>query len=180
MTEHEQRALMKSQLDGRAKAIYEQYGRYLYAVIFRTLRDCGTPEDVEDCFAETFAEIISHLETIRTEDIKAYIGRAGRNRAINYARSLTRQRQNTVPLEDEAAPSADDLQASSEDRALQRLLLEKIKQLGEPDATIVMQKYYFNRPMKEIAKTVGLSPHNAQVRCGRALKRLRKELEDWR
>ena len=58
--------------------------------------------------------------------------------------------------------------------------LEKIKELGEPDATIVVQKYYFGRKMAEIAEMTGLKPHAAQVRCGRALKKLRKDMEQWR
>jgi DNA-directed RNA polymerase specialized sigma24 family protein len=58
--------------------------------------------------------------------------------------------------------------------------LEKNKELGEPDATIVVQKYYFGRKMAEIAEMTGLNPHAAQVRCGRALKKLRKDMEQWR
>ena len=180
MTDHELRALMRSDMNAGAKALYEQYARYVYAIIYRVLRDCGTREDVEDCFVETFAEIIHHLESIQSENLKSYIGQAARNRALNYSRTLCRHRRNTIPLEEAPEIAGESMAERAEQKAFQRELLSKIQALGEPDATILVQKYYFGRKMADIAKAVGLSTHAAQVRCGRALKRLRKELEDWR
>ena len=180
MTDHELRALMSSSLNEGAKALYRQYAQYIYAIIFRILREYGTQEDVEDCFADTFAEIIQHYKGIQGEHLKSYIGQAARNRALNYAQSLYQQRMRFVPLESVPEPAAETTQAITEQRERDRILLQKIKALGEPDATIIVQKYYFRRKMSEIARMVGLSPHAAQARCGRALKKLRRELEDWR
>ena len=180
MTDHELRALMKSDLNDGAKALYEQYYRYVYAIVCRLVRDCGTQEDVEDCVADTFAEIITHADSIRGDSLKAYIGRAAHNKALNYCRSLNRRAQHSVPLDDAPEPAGDELEPQSEERELRRQLLAAIEQLGEPDATIIMQKYYCGRSMQDIAKAVGLSAHTAQVRCGRALKKLQKALKDWR
>ena len=85
-----------------------------------------------------------------------------------------------APAEGEEIKLGEDLEADDEKRELKEKLLAEIQDLGEPDSTILVQKYYFGRKMGDIAKAVGLSTHAAQVRCGRALKRLRKELEDWR
>ena len=52
-----------------------------------------------------------------------------------------------------------------------------IDSLGEPDSVIIMQKYYFGRSSKEISEIVSLSPAAVRVRCGRAVKRLRKTAE---
>lgn len=180
MTDHELRALMRSDLNAGAQALYKQYFRYVYAIVFRLLRDTGTREDVEDCVADTLAEIITHADRIRSEALKAYIGRAARNNAMNALRSLDRREQYTVPLDDVPELPGEDLGRSTEERALRRRLLEEIERLGEPDATILLQKFYYRRTMSEIAQAVGLSTHAAQVRCGRALKRLQKKLEDWR
>lgn len=180
MTDHELRALMRSDLNAGAKALYQQYYRYVYAIVFRLLRGSGTQEDVEDCVAETFAELITHADSIRSEHLKAYIGRAAHNNALNCIRALNRRQKYIMPLEDAPEIAGEDLNADSEERALRRQLLEEIEQLGEPDATILVQKYYYGRTMSDIAKAVGLSTHAAQVRCGRALKRLQKKLKDWR
>ncbi len=180
MTDRELQALLKSNLNEGAKALYEQYAQYVYAIIFRILRDCGTREDVEDCFAETFAEVIQRSDCIQDDHLKAYIGQAARNRALNYCRSLKRQRLHTTALDDAPEPSAEHVETDAEGKLLQTELLRQVEALGEPDATIIIQKYYFNRKMSEIAAMVGLTPHAAQVRCSRALKRLRSVMKDWR
>ena len=180
MTDSELRALMKSNLNAGAKELYQQYYRYVYAIVFRLLRDCGTQEDVEDCVADTFAEILSHADNIRGENLKAYIGRAAHNKALNYCRSLNRQEKYTTPLNDAPEPVGEDLESDAEKRELKEKLLAEIQNLGEPDSTILVQKFYFGRSMAEIAEVVGLTTHAAQVRCGRALKRLKKTLKDWR
>lgn len=180
MTDNELRILMSSNLNKGTEALYNQYSQYIYAIIFRILRDCGSREDVEDCFAETFAEIVRRFDNIRGDALKSYIGKAAQNRALNYRASLQKKQINTVSLENTAEPLSENMQDIHEEKAKQQYLLQKIKELGEPDATIIIQKYYFNRTMREIAEMTGLKPHTAQVRCGRALKRLRKEMEQWR
>lgn len=180
MTDHELRVLMKSDLNAASKALYEQYYRYVYAIVFRLLRDSGTQEDVEDCVADTFVELITHTDCIRGENLKAYIGRAAHNNALNRLRTWNRTRKHHIPLEEASEMAGEDLRLTSEERLLQQQLLTELEALGEPDATILLQKYYYGRKMADIAKAVGLSTHAAQVRCGRALKRLQTKLKDWR
>jgi RNA polymerase sigma-70 factor (ECF subfamily) len=58
------------------------------------------------------------------------------------------------------------------------MLLDKIAELGEPDSTIIMQKYYYGRSAKEIAAMTSLTPENIRVRSGRAVRKLREMLEE--
>ena len=180
MTDNELRSRMSCDLQKGSEALYKQYSQYIYAIIFRILRDCGSQEDVEDCFAETFAEIVRRFENIHGSALKSYIGKAAQNRALNYRAALRKSQKNTVPLDMTDELLTENMQEQQEEKAKIRYLLKKIKELGEPDATIIVQKYYFGRSMYEIAEITGLKPHTAQVRCGRALKRLRKEMEQWR
>ena len=57
-------------------------------------------------------------------------------------------------------------------------LLNLILSLGEPDASIIIQKYYYDRNSVEIAKMTGLNPVAVRMRLSRALKRMRKLLEE--
>lgn len=180
MTDSELRALIRANPAQGHRALYDTYANYAYAIIARYLADCGSREDIEDCLVETFTEVMLHIGTITGDSIKAYIGASARNRALNYCTSLRRQRLHTVPMEDTAEPSVQHVQEQAEARAMQAQLLQEIKALGEPDATIVIQKYYYGMKMHEIAGMVGLKPNTAQARCGRALKLLRKRLKDWR
>ncbi len=180
MTDAELLALIaKSPAQGH-RALYDTYANYAYAIIFHILRTCGSREDAEDCLVETFSDVIARIDGIQGEHLKAYIGQAARNRALNYYHTLTKQRLNTAPIGSVPEPSVQHVQEDLERRELQTQLLRSIEALGEPDATILIQKYYYGRRMKDIAKMVGLTANAAQVRCSRALKRLRGELADWR
>ena len=57
------------------------------------------------------------------------------------------------------------------------IILGKIAGLGEPDSTIIIQKYYYGRSAAEIAGMVKLTPENIRVRSGRAVKKLKEMLE---
>ena len=75
MTDNELRELMSVDVKKGSEALYKQYSQYIYAIVFRILRDCGSREDVEDCFAETFAEIIRRFDNIHGTTLKSYIGK---------------------------------------------------------------------------------------------------------
>ena len=180
MSDHELRALIRTSPTEGHRALYQQYSQYAFAIIFRILQGCGTREDAEDCLVETFTEVIRHIDCISGESFKSYIGQSARNRALNYCTALQRRRNRTVPLEEIQEPYASHVEEDTEQKALQTALLQKIEALGEPDSTIIIQKYYYGRKMSDIGKMVGLTANNAQVRCSRALKRLRTELADWR
>ena len=51
--------------------------------------------------------------------------------------------------------------------------LGKIKELGEPDSTIIIQQYYYNRTAKEIAESISMSSAAVQKRSSRAKQRLK-------
>lgn len=180
MSDSELRALIQASPAEGHRALYRQYAQYAFAIIFRLLQGCGTREDAEDCLVETFTDVIRHIDCIQGKSLKAYIGQSARNRAMNYGSALRRHRSRTVPLDEVPEPSAPHVEEETEQRALQAALLQKIEALGEPDSTIIIQKYYYGRSMSDIGKMVGLTANNAQVRCSRALKRLRTELADWR
>ena len=88
--------------------------------------------------------------------------------------------EGTVAIDSVPEPSVKHVQEQLERKEMQERLLQSIHALGEPDATILIQKYYYGRKMAAIGKMVGLTANAAQVRCSRALKRLQKELADWR
>lgn len=180
MTDSELRALIKTSPAQGHRALYDTYANYVYAVISRHLAGYGSREDIEDCFVETFTMVLQHIDDITGDSLKAYIGVAARNRALSFRGKLGWQMQNTVPLEDAAEPSVQHVEEHLEQKALHAQLMQEVKNLGEPDATILIQKYFYGRKMKEIGKMVGLSANAAQVRCSRALKQLRNKLSDWR
>ena len=71
--------------------------------------------------------------------------------------------------------SVDERVDSSE---LRRVLLNKIAELGEPDSTIIIQKFYYNRTSSEIARNVSMNPSSVRSRCTRAVQKLRGKLAE--
>ena len=67
---------------------------------------------------------------------------------------------------------------NAENSDMTRQLLQKIKELGEPDSTILMQKFYYNRKSTEIAEAVSMTASSVRSRCTRAMEKLRGKLAE--
>ena len=74
--------------------------------------------------------------------------------------------------------SEENITEAAENTELRRIIYDKLGELGEPDSTIVIQKYYYGRSSREIAHIVELSAENVRVRCSRAVKKLRALLAE--
>ena len=100
-----------------------------------------------------------------------------RNNATDVLRKRARQ-QNDVSLDDSDSflPIADDVTLESEltEEELRREVFAAVKALGEPDANILIRKYYMGESSKEIADALTLTVANVDTRTHRALNKLRK------
>lgn len=176
MSDHELLKLIRTSPEKGYRALYDEYFNYVYAIILRTFRGSGSHEDIEECLVDTFADVLRQIDHIK-DSVKSYIGTAARNHAINASRKLNAYEARHVPLESVGElPSEQDLAETVEKKEYRQFLLQKIQSLGEPDATIIIRKYYYQQKISDIASLTGLSSGAVKVRCSRALKRLKKEL----
>lgn len=163
------------------RELMREYGKYVYAIVFNKLRSCGTQEDIEECFCDVFTEIFIKFEKDDSmiSNVKGYIGVIAKHKAIDRFRSLSAANGHCVYVDEEEMAelvsdfSVDDRIESSE---LRSILIKSIKELGEPDSTILIQKFYYNRKSAEIAKTVSMTASSVRARCTRAMEKLRKKL----
>lgn len=178
MTEAELRSLTAGAPEAGFRALFAQYKGYVYAIVWEHLRAVGTKEDAEECVSDVFAEVFLHFPEIREGALQGYIGTAAKRQAIDCFRRLTAKRRAGTLSETAAltVPSAEDVEAEQLRNETAAALLESIRTLGEPDATIVMQRYYYDRSAGEIADTLGMKPTAVRVRLSRALKRLKQHL----
>lgn len=183
MTGNELKELLAASPEECHRRLMKEYGRYVYAIVFNKLRSCGTREDIEECFCDVFTDIFLRFEYNEryVSDIRGYIGTVAKHKAIDRFRSLSAaERYNAHADEDELAElvsdiSVDELVDGSE---LRRILLDKIKELGEPDATILMQKFYYNRKSSEIAESISMTASSVRSRLTRAMGKLRVKLAE--
>lgn len=165
------------------RALMKEYGRYVYAIVFNKLRGCGTREDIEECVSDVFADIFIDFEYEDgcDRDIKGYIGTVAKRTAIDRFRSLTAANSHVEYAdEDNMQQLASDFSVDDHvDRSeLRRVLLNKIDELGEPDSTILIQKFYYNRTSAEIADSVSMTASSVRSRCTRAMEKLRGKLAE--
>ncbi|MBO5164659.1 MAG: sigma-70 family RNA polymerase sigma factor [Ruminococcus sp.] len=179
MTEEKLRALIaESQRDG-FKVLFKQYQNYVYTIVWGRIRKIGSAEDAEEAVSDTFAEVFLNFSTINSGSLQAYIGTVAKRKAIDKYRKLSSEK--TVLADDGELlnlPDDTDIAADSETLERNRLIYEKIRSLGEPDASLIIQKYYYDRKSKDIARDLNMTPGAVRVRLNRALKKLRELLKD--
>ena len=181
MTSKEVADMMKKSPGSCHKALVREYGRYVYAIVYNKLRGCGTNEDIEECVSDVFADIFMKCEFDMSSenDIKYLISTVAKRKAIDSFRKLCARADHIAETDDDdmlelaSDFSVDERVESSE---LRRVLLDKIEELGEPDSTILIQKFYYNRNSKEIAKSVSMTAIAVRARCSRAMNKLRAKL----
>jgi len=66
----------------------------------------------------------------------------------------------------------------TENKIFRERLWETVKSLGEPDAEIIICRYFYDMTASQIAKKLGMSVFAVQKRSQRARERIRRILEN--
>ncbi len=181
MTLSEFRSLMKrSQREGH-RALFDEYCNYVYAVVMNVLRNCGSREDVEECVSDVFVKIYRSYANgeLRDGDLKGFVGAVAKHTSIDYMRKLMSHNKRNTSMDDENFPemaSDSRLDADTEKKDRNRILMEMVNSLGEPDSTIIVQQYFYERTAKEIANSIGMTAAAVQKRSVRAREKLKDML----
>lgn len=180
MTGKEYSKLYNESRDKAYDTLFEEYCNYVYAIIYNRLRGVASREDIEECVSDVFADVFFgyNAENAVKEDMRGYIGTVAKRRAINAFHSLTaRQKHFSGDTAEDICISSDkDIEADSDSAETRSILLSKINELGEPDSTIILQKYYYERSSAEIAEMLSMKASAVRMRAARALEKLRKQL----
>lgn len=91
MTASELKAALERSPAECHRALMQEYGRYVYTIVYNKLRSCGTNEDIEECVSDVFADLFISFEYSddHVGDIKGYIGTLAKRTAIDYYRRLS-------------------------------------------------------------------------------------------
>ena len=180
MTDNEILSLMREKPPEGQRALFDKYYSYVYSIVNRIISGFGSPDDSDECVIDVFASVMMKFKPDNDCSLKSYVGAVARNAAISMRRTLAAKTGRNISSDEEGmAEIADeeDIERSSDKAEISELLLKKVSELGTPDSIIIIQKYYYDKSSKEIAEMVGLNPTAVRMRCGRAMKRLKKLLE---
>ena len=178
MTDMELRMLMAESVQKCHRVVFEKYCNYVYAIVINILRNCGSREDIEDCVSDVFFKLYKQLDanTDFSGHLKGFIAAVSRNTAIDAFRRLSNKNNRSVYIDDDTTEelrSDERIEENAEKAERSRILLGKIKELGEPDTTIIIQQYFYNRTAKEIAKSISMTAAAVQKRSSRARQKLK-------
>ena len=179
MNDIELRRMLKSAPERGQRAFYDKYFNYVYTIVYARLRSYAEPEDIDECVGDVFAHCFFYFDKQEkiNGDLKAFVAAVARNKAVDTYRRVARHKERNVAMDDnEEFISDENIAETAETSEMRQLLYDKVGELGEPDSTIIIQKYFYGRSSKEIAKIVELSSDNVRARCSRAVKRLRELL----
>ena len=181
MTDKELQHLIKAEPERGQRAFYDKYFNYVYTIVYSRLKGCASVEDIDECVGDVFAQCFLFFDKQEeiSGNIKAFTASVSRRKAIDTYRRVARHTSRNISIEeDDEFVSDEDIVTSTEQSELRQLLYDKVEELGEPDSTIIIQKYYYGRSSKEIAKIVDMTSDNVRTRCSRAIKRLREMLHE--
>ena len=181
MTDQEFKEYMKRSPEECMKAIFDEYCNYVYIIAATKLKGCGTAEDIEECVSDVFTEVFKKMNYLgdREGDLKGFIGVIAKRKAIDMYRKLSVKVYRTVSAEDEGImeiSSGENIIESTEMSERNSILLNKIKELGEPDTSIIIKQYYYNMTVAEIGKAISMTAAAVQKRSVRARQKLKNML----
>ncbi len=182
MTKEYYMQIARSSPQDAHKALADEYLNYVYTIVYNKLRSTAVREDIEECVSDVFADVFSVLEEKSKlgGDLKGFIGTVAKRRAIDYYRRA-KNKIDTVSIEDERIGNLRnkiDVEKEIIDGELCKIIYDQVKTLGEPDSSIIIYKYYYNKSSSEIGDILSMKPSAVRMRCSRALKRLKEKLAD--
>lgn len=183
MTDSEWEQLLNSSPRDAYEYLIEQYGNLIYAIVINKIGRIGTKEDIEDCVSDIMVEFLKNAGNFSagTGSLKSYISTVAKFRAIDAFRKISGQNSRFADIDDEnitLPPSGSDTEDEAEKRIFHRRLWEIVRSLGEPDSSIIIYQYFYNRKIAEIARILGMTAGAVQKRSLRARKKIGTILEN--
>lgn len=156
--------------------LYDRYGRMVYALIFRVVRDTGVAEDLVQ---ETFLRVWNRAGGFDATkgSVGPWLLAVARNRAIDYLRSTTGRMRNAMELEDTDHPS---LFANLEHEILQsdkaRMLQGAMEKLSANQRQVIELAYFEGLSQTEMAERLGQPLGTVKTWVRAALRQMRDSL----
>ena len=166
------------QRDQRAMGeLYDRYGRLVFALIYRIVKDTGITEDLTQ---ETFLRVWNRAVAFDSDkgSLGAWVMTVARNRAIDYIRSVEhRVRENAYELDASDNPmlfTTIEANILNSDRA--RRLKRAFQSLNANQRMVIELAYYEGLSQTEMAERIKQPLGTVKTWCRTALLKLREEL----
>lgn len=157
--------------------LYDRYGRMVYALIFRMVRNEGAAEDLVQ---ETFLRIWNRVQAFDQDKgaLGPWVLTVARNRAIDYIRSVDgRMAQSAFEIEKLEHPSLfQDLERDIFNMDRVRMLRNAFDKLSPNQRVVIELAYYEGLSQTEMAERMKQPLGTVKTWVRTALKALREQL----
>lgn len=172
--------LFENRNEQAIKECQKAYGNYCHSIALRILEN---QEDAEECVADTLLRAWNAIPPARPASLATWLGTVTRNIAIDRYRQKHSQKRGggDISIAFQEIEEVFSIQGTP-DEALDRKELAQtlnrfLATLSERDRNILLARYYFLYPTKDIAKQYGKSEKYVRVILTRTLEKLKKLLE---
>ncbi len=155
----------------------KKYGDLCFKIAINILND---PQDAEECVNDAYLGAWNSIPPQNPAPLRTYLCRIVRNLALKKLRTNTALKRGSQlevslsELENCIPDNSFDEQLSVKELTAQ--LNAFLSTLRRDDRVMFLKRYWFAEPLSEIAKTFGITEHNASVRLGRIRKKLHQYL----
>jgi RNA polymerase sigma factor (sigma-70 family) len=156
---------------GDEAAFAEVVRRHLNLVHSVALRHVRSPQLAEEVAQSVFADLARQAGRLGPGTVlPAWLWSVARRTAVDTVRREARRRQREQTAHELSVMNTPDADWSQ----IAPLLDEALQSLDETDRAVVVLRWFENKPLREVAATLGTSEDAAQKRASRALDRLRE------
>ncbi|MFN7994255.1 MAG: sigma-70 family RNA polymerase sigma factor [Bryobacteraceae bacterium] len=156
--------------------LYDRYGRLVYALVVRMVRDTGVAEDLVQ---EIFLRVWNRVQGFDAERgaLGAWMLAVARNRAIDYIRSAGGRNRNTLELEEtEHAAAFVDFERNLFHSDRIRRVKAALQKLSDNQRQVIELAYFEGLSQTEMAERLGQPLGTIKTWVRAALKILRDEM----
>ncbi|MBQ2781889.1 MAG: sigma-70 family RNA polymerase sigma factor [Oscillospiraceae bacterium] len=157
----------------------KKYGDLCFKIAINILNN---PQDAEECVSDAYLGVWNSIPPQNPAPLRAYVCRIVRNLALKKLRTNTALKRGSQ-LEISLSELENCIPDNSFDEHLSAKELTEqlnafLSTLHRDDRAMFLKRYWFAEPLSEIAKTFGITEHNASVRLGRIRKKLHQYLKE--
>jgi RNA polymerase sigma-70 factor, ECF subfamily len=134
----------------------------------------GDLQVAEDVVQETMIRGWQHAEELHRQRAGSWLHTVARNLAISSYHRRRRARPREVPLEEWAVPATGD---EVDSRINAWLIGAALNSLSAEQRVVIVELYYRQRPIAEVAALLGIPEGTVRSRCFYGLRALRAALE---
>lgn len=157
----------------KMEELYEIYEQKIYSVAYLILNNV---QQAEDIVQETFITLYNNLEKLNSldiQEIKLYILRIAKNKAIDSYRKNKRQGELLEEYQRESLEIADENVEEWEQRVMSENQIDTLLiVLRDSYRQVFKYKVFYNLSYKEISKLMGITEANVRKQFERARKRV--------